>query len=74
MNPNPRWIYSTKEQDKWLDGPYVVIGRPSFYMDNRDAMHGWLDHCTPGWKIRGVVIRFLKRDHQTMFKLRWDDV
>lgn len=70
---NPRWIYSTEEQDKWLDGPYVIMGQPSFYVKNQDEIHEWLKCCTPGWKVEGAVIQFSKRDHQTLFKLRWDE-
>lgn len=66
---NPEWTFSTEEQDKWLDGPYVIVG--SFYLENKTALKEWLDYCTPGWQMKGSVIRFANRYHQTLFKLIW---
>lgn len=73
MKPNkPRWVYSDTEQDKWLDGPFVIIGDPTYYMKHELEVTSWLDDNVPEWTVEGVVIRFTDRDQMTMFKLRFD--
>ena len=68
----PKWVFSDAEQDKWLGGPWAIIGDASWYGENSREVTSWLDRCTPGWEIRGVVIEFASREHLTMFKLRWE--
>lgn len=68
-----RWVFSTLEQDKYLDGrPYVVIGNPKFFIENQTEIVSWLDNCTPNWSIEGTVISFQNRDHQLLFKMTWE--
>ncbi len=71
MVQKPNWVFSTTEQDKCLNGPFVVITRPSYFKDNEREITNWLDQCTPHWRRQGMVIHFVKRDHLTMFRLAW---
>lgn len=72
MNQNkPRWVFSDAEQDKWLDGPFVIIGDLSYYIENETVINSWLDDNVPDWSIEGIIIRFNSRDQMTMFRLRW---
>lgn len=66
-----RWVFSDKEQDKWLSGPFAIICDRSWYEANRSDVVEWLDLCAPGWALNGTVIDFADADHLTMFKLRW---
>ncbi len=66
-----RWVFSDEEQDKWLGGPWAIIGDPSWYCDNEAEVTAWLDASAPGWYLSGTVIEFASRDQLTMFRLRW---
>ena len=66
-----RWVFSDPEQDKWLGGPWAIIGDPAWYAENGKEVIAWLDDSAPGWDIKGTVIEFASRDHLVMFRLRW---
>lgn len=72
MVRKPNWVFSTAEQDKYLNGPFVIISSLSYFNEHEREIVGWLDDCTPHWQRQGMVIRFSDRTHQTLFKLRWD--
>lgn len=69
----PRWVFSSIEQDKCLNGPFVIIASPTYFKENEQAITKWLNQCTPHWHRKGMVIHFLRRDHLTMFQLAWTD-
>jgi len=68
----PKWVFSDAEQDKWLDGPFVIIADVNHYHDHEPEITSWLFDNVPDWDIAGIVIRFKTRDEMTMFKLRWE--
>ena len=69
----PRWVYSDTEQDKWLDGPFVIISNIDYYMNNETKIKQWLTDNDPDHEIQGVVIRLTSRNIMLMFEFRWDE-
>lgn len=67
----PRWVFSNTEQDKCMNGPFVIIASPGYFTENEREIVDWLDQCTPHWRRKGMVIQFVKRDHLTLFQLAW---
>lgn len=67
-----RWVFSDKEQDKWLSGPFAIIVDIPWYMDNEADVKAWLGENVPGYSIQGTVINFPRDDQMIMFKLRWE--
>ena len=53
-------------------GPMLIIHDWKYYIKNEQDINAWLNKCTPGWYLEGMVLTFDSDRDRVMFLLRWE--